>query len=414
MISTIARGKSPLFVSGGAGTGKSSLLRFIREQANPSLAVVAPTGVAALNVSGSTIHSFFRFPPSLLTEHEFKFSPSMQELCSKLSGIVIDEISMVRADLLDAIDTSLKMHLKSFHVPFGGLQVVFFGDTGQLPPVIADDTLRKHFASMYVSPFFFDSHALRFASMTHLRLTSVFRQTNADFADLLNRIRDASATTEDLRQLNSRVDRRANLKACEAIILTTTNRSATDTNRLRLDDLAEESRHYTATIHGQIKESSFPTERELRLKVSARVIMLQNNNPHWANGTIGTIIGFGKHNGEECVHVKLPSGSHWVPRFVWNVIRYCPNRAAAGLREEAVGTFCQFPMKLAWAITIHRSQGMTFDRAIIDLSHGVFDHGQLYVALSRCRSLEGLSLTAPIRPSDLKYHERVRWFEQQR
>ena len=413
VLSAIARGDSPIFVSGGAGTGKSTLLKFIRENSNPSLAVVAPTGVAALNVRGSTIHSFFRLPPSLLTEHDFKFSPSLRDTYDNLSGIVIDEISMVRADLLDAINTTLKMHRKRFDAPFGGIQVVFFGDAAQLPPVIADDALKNHFNEMYTSPFFFDAHALRFVSMRRLNLTEIFRQTDGRFIEMLNRVRNASATPGDLAEFNRRVDPRASEKASGAITLTMTNRAASDTNRLRLDRIPGEPQIFHAEIQGQVKESAYPADQVLHLKNGARVIMLQNNTPLWANGTIGTVTEMGNYNGEESIRVKMPSGEHWIRKHTWDVIKYVARSPGPGITEEIVGTFRQFPMKLAWAITVHRSQGMTFDQTIIDLTRRAFDHGQLYVALSRCRSLNGLWLTQSVRPSDLKYHERIRWFENQ-
>ncbi|MDA1280913.1 MAG: ATP-binding domain-containing protein [Chloroflexi bacterium] len=214
--------------------------------------------------------------------------------------------------------------------------------------------------------------------------------------------------------MNSRVDYGKDGSWSDAVILTTTNRSVTDINRQRLDSLAGESREYFAEIRGNVKDATYPADAELRLRKSARVLLLQNNGRLWANGTVGTGIGFGKHNGEDAVRVELPSGPHWIRRHTWDVIRYMPNSNGPGLREEVVGTFRQFPLKLAWAITIHRSQGMTFDRIIVDLDRGTFDHGQLYVALSRSRSLDGLSLKCPVRPSDLKYHQRVRCFEQQR
>ena len=219
----IAKSEGPIFIGGNAGTGKSTLLRIIRSQANESLAVLAPTGAAALNVRGTTIHSFFRFPPSLMTQHEFRVSNSFRDVCRKLSGIVIDEISMVRADLLDAIDVSLKMHMGN-KSPFGGIPVVFFGDLAQLPPVIGDEQLKTHFPDLYESPFFFDAACLRFAGLKQCWLTKTFRQTEPNFISLLNHIRDATASTYDLTQLNKNVDSNAPRTRPESIVLTTTRR----------------------------------------------------------------------------------------------------------------------------------------------------------------------------------------------
>ncbi len=409
----VANATTPVFIGGSAGTGKSTLLRSILSQANKTLAVLAPTGAAAVNVRGTTIHSFFRFPPALMTQHSFKVSNSFRDVCKRLSGIVIDEISMVRADLLDAIDVSLKMHMQNSK-PFGGIPMVFFGDTAQLPPVIADGNLKDHFAGLYESPFFFDAACLRFAGLKHVSLTQTFRQTDPDFVGLLNRVRDASATAADIAKLNQRMDSRASLVNDGAIVLTTTRRTANDTNTQRLSEIRHAETVFQARIRGDVKENAYPTDNYLRLKPGARIVMLQNSSDFWMNGTLGTVVNFGQRDGEDAIQVELPTGLHWVKRVTWDVIRYAKSKDGPGLVEEVVGSFEQFPMKLAWAITIHKCQGMTFDEVIVDLSHGAFEYGQLYVALSRCRALTGLRLTAPIRPSDLKFHPRIQWFEQQR
>ncbi|MCA9063022.1 MAG: AAA family ATPase [Planctomycetaceae bacterium] len=408
-IAAIARAESPVFITGGAGTGKSTLLRIIREEANPSLAVLAPTGIAAMNVRGSTIHSFFRFPPRLMTKHEFRSSPSMKDLLGRLSGIVIDEVSMVRADLLDAVDTTLKMHLDP-RKPFGGLQIVFIGDLLQLPPVVTGDDLQQHFSSLYESQFFFDAAALQFCPLQCYCLTQTFRQTDPAFVALLNRIRRGFATEADLRLVNARVGMRQQDNQ-KSITLTATRKLAEDINRRCLDQLTGAEQGFTALVKGRAAEKEAPADDHLRLKSGARIMMLQNNRTLWQNGTVGTVLGFGKHNGDEAIRVSLPTGEHWVTRHTWEIVRYTKNPAGAGVLEEVTGAFSQFPLKLAWAATIHKSQGMTFDSVTIDLHHRVFEYGQLYVALSRCRSLEGITLTSPVQLSDMKSHPRVRWFE---
>lgn len=404
----IARGESPIFISGGAGTGKSTLLNMIREQANPSIAVLAPTGIAALNVKGMTIHSFFRFPPRLMTQHDFKRSPTGYDLYSRLSGIIIDEISMVRPDLMDAMDAILRMHLDA-RQPFGGVQIVMVGDLAQLPPVLAGDELQQHFSKMYESRFFFDAHSLRFNPLNRHELTQTFRQNDPVFVAVLNRLRTGKATEEDFRKLNTRVIR--NAISDMDITLTATRRLAEDINRRRLELLPGSELTYQAQITGSLNSQEYPADEMLRLKLRAKIIMLQNNGVLWQNGTVGTVVDFGSFDGKEAIKVVLPTGEYWIHRASWDVIRYLRNPSGPGLKEEIVGSFQQFPMRLSWAVTVHKSQGMTFDRVVIDLEHQMFEHGQLYVALSRCRSLSGISLTREIRSSDVKYHTRVGWFE---
>jgi ATP-dependent DNA helicase PIF1 len=409
-LSAIARGESPVFISGGAGTGKSTLLKLIREQANPTLAVLAPTGIAALNVRGVTIHSFFRFPPRLMTQHEFRRSPTARDIYRQLSGIIIDEVSMVRADLLDAIDATLRVHLDP-RLPFGGVQIVVMGDLSQLPPVLAGEELQQHFSKMYESRFFFDAQCLRFSDLRRYELTKTFRQMEQEFVATLNRLRTAAITMEDMQKLNSRVDAKAGNS--HEITLTATRRLAEDINRKELDGLPGTERQFRAIITGAIDSSEFPADETLRLKPGARIMMLQNNGDIWQNGTLGTILEFGQFDGKEAVRVSLPNGVFWLQRNTWEVIRYVRNPAGPGLKEDIVGTFVQFPLRLAWAVTVHKCQGMTFDRVYVNLDHQPFEHGQLYVALSRCRSLSGIRISRAVRTSDIKYHPRVSWFEKQ-
>ncbi len=410
-LKAIASGESPIFISGGAGTGKSTLLKMIRKLANSSLAVLAPTGIAALNVSGMTIHSFFRLPPSLMTHHNFKRSPSAQDLFRRLSGIIIDEISMVRADLLDAMDATLRMHLDSGK-PFGGVQIVMLGDLSQLPPVLAGKELEQHFSKMYESRFFFDAHSLRSGPLHRYNLTETFRQEDSAFVGILNRLRFGTATNEDFAKLNSRVVKGATNKT--DFTITSTRRLAEDINRVNLEGLAGSEICYHAQIKGGITKQEFPADEILRLKSKASIMMLQNNGEFWQNGTLGTVIDFGNPDGKEAIKVSLPKGEYWIPRSTWDVIRYVRNPIGPGLIEEVVGSFLQFPMRLSWAVTVHKCQGMTFDKIAVNLKDRMFEHGQLYVTLSRCRTLNGISLTREIRHSDLHRHARVNWFESQK
>ena len=407
----VASGNSPLFITGKAGTGKSSLLRHIKSQSNGRLAVVAPTGIAAMNARGATVHSLFRFPPRLLSQHNFRRNEIVAQVCDCIDTLVIDEVSMVRADLMDAIEATLRAY-KDNSKPFGGTQIIMFGDLGQLPPVVADEGTKYHFTEVYESRFFFDALAFRYAPPTMFELTEVFRQRDPQFVRVLDNVRSATAGPQDLEMLNRRVSARAQQRNPDTIVLTTTNRAANATNRRRLDQLKSPIKTFHAHVEG--KFDALPTERELDLKVGAQVMLLANNGTDWQNGTLGTVVGFGRTDeGKDAVHVQIGKRTFMVSQHTWEVFRYVRDGMSRRLRQELVGTFRQLPLKLAWAITIHKSQGLTFDRTIIDLDRGAFDHGQLYVALSRCRTLEGISLTTPVRASDMRFNERVRLFYQQ-
>ena len=412
VLGAIASGDSPLFVAGKAGTGKSTLLRYIQGLAHRPVAILGPTGVSAVNVHGMTIHSFFRFPPRLLSQYEFKRHSVLEVLCKKLEGIIIDEISMVRADMLDAIDATLRLH-RCDNRPFGGVQMIFFGDLAQLPPVVADEALKKHFTTVYESPFFFDAYCLRIQPLVHHELTDVLRQRDLQFVEILNRVSVGASTPNDLRELNRRVDSQSRLRRPNAIVLTTTNRSAKATNKSRLDELSGKMLEYHAAIKGNVNKDAYPTNEVLELKPGCRVMLLANNGSKWNNGTLGRVVGQGRHEGDEALQVEVRGTVYSVIRHTWEIIRYTPQGDSTALEEKVVGTFRQFPVKLAWAVTIHKSQGLTFDEVIIDLDRGTFDHGQLYVALSRCRRLDGISLVVPVRMTDLQVHPRVDWFHRQ-
>jgi ATP-dependent exoDNAse (exonuclease V) alpha subunit len=318
---------------------------------------------------------------------------------------------MVRADLLDAIDTCLKMHLDAKR-PFGGLQVVFLGDLLQLPPVVDGDDLKDFFATQYASHFFFDSAALQFCPLNFYRLPQVFRQKDIGFKDLLNRLRRGAVDDDDLRMINRRISP-SSLKDSGVVTLTSTRKAADDVNRMQLAQLTGEEKHFRASIEGTLEGKDAPAEPILRLKVGAKIMLLSNYGKLWHNGSLGRVAGFGYHDGEEAIRIRLDDtqNEHWITRKRWEILRYVKRPGIAGVTEEVAGLFNQFPVKLAWAITIHRSQGMTFDAVHIDLQDRAFEHGQLYVALSRCRSLEGISLSRAISRSDIHVHPRVNWFQ---
>ena len=402
-----------LFITGRAGTGKSTLLSLLRNTTRKKSVVLAPTGVAALNVQGQTIHSFFGFPPRMFPRSEIKRRRD-KKLFKNLELLIIDEISMVRADLLDHIDYFLRLNREN-PMPFGGLQVVFFGDLFQLPPVIASQEESAIYESQYPTPYFFSADVFKANfSMEMYELKKVYRQADRHFLRLLEGIRLNQADEEDLEDLNQRY-----LPAFEAeayyITLTARNATADQINLRKLEQIPEREKRYPATVKGEFNPSLFPTDQVLRLKPQAQVMLLKNDpERRFVNGTIGKIIQLG----EESIQVLIHEGHEKekvieLERADWEVLRYKTNLENPFLIEtETIGSFNQFPVKLAWAITIHKSQGKTFDKVVVDLGKGAFEHGQTYVALSRCRSLEGLVLKQPLRQSDIITDERVVSFYQ--
>ena len=395
-----------LFLTGRAGTGKTTFLTKLRESSSKRMVVLAPTGVAAINAAGTTIHSFFQLPFSpYIPAHGFitddkkflKVSQKKKKLISSLSLLVIDEISMVRPDVIDAIDSVLR-RIRNSSRPFGGLQLLLIGDLRQLPPVIKEEEwslLSPH----YSSPYFYESHALKAAGYQTVQLSVVYRQTDRTFIDILNKIRNGNADRATLNQLNNRCLPNLNDGDIEGCIrLTTHNYRAALINNSRLDALPAPEFSFEAEISGTFPESSFPAEKVLHLKEGAQVMFIKNDTGsgrRYYNGLIGKVVSIS----EDCIRVK-PTGSGnviEVEKTEWENTRYAINEETKGVIQETIGTFSQYPLQLAWAITIHKSQGLTFDKAIIDASYS-FAPGQTYVALSRCRSLEGLFLDAPIPP----------------
>lgn len=393
---------SNVFLTGKAGTGKSTLLEYFRKNSKKKVVVLAPTGVAALNVKGQTIHSFFHFPPNITPQTVQKKKPSakFQELVKKLDTIVIDEVSMVRADLLDCIDTMLRMIMKT-QEPFGGIQMVFIGDLYQLPPVVGRDE-KEFFNTYYNSPYFFDAHSFDRIEIEFIELGKIYRQKEYNFIELLNKIRNNSIEYKDIQQLNSRYIPYFNMQNSDDfyITLTTTNSSADTINSEEL--LKLDTRHitYDGETNGKFESKYIPTSLTLDIKIGAQIMLLNNDAMgRWVNGTIGKLTGiqYNDDNEEDELIVELLDGAKVrVQKYKWELYRYSFNKEQSKLESEVIGSFTQYPVRLAWAVTIHKSQGKTFDRVIVDIGQGAFAHGQVYVAISRCTNFEGLVLKKPI------------------
>ena len=394
------------FITGRAGTGKSTLLKFFRETTKLVAPVLAPTGVAALNIDGETIHRFFRFSPGITVVEARRKGSSTKEanVFRKADVLVIDEISMVRADLLDCMDQFLRVVRKS-REPFGGLRLVVIGDLYQLPPVVATSE-KEAFAQLYQTPYFFGAHVMSelilTGQITFIELEKVYRQLDPKFVALLNAVRNRSVTTDDLAQLNQRVQPSF---SDEAIVLTSVNAAADELNTKRLAALRGTEKVFKGVLHGGFPEKDAPAEVELRLKKGARVMCVANDaSNRFVNGSLGWVTGFADDDEEgPSVLVTLDEGSEIsVSTHIWNVYRSVYDASEKALDQEHLGSYVQIPLKLAWAVTIHKSQGKTFDQAVIDLGRGAFAAGQTYVALSRCRSLEGLGLVHPVKLQDIR------------
>ena len=401
----LRHGEGHLFVTGRAGTGKSTLLRALRDLVIEEMAIVAPTGLAAVNVGGQTIHSFFGLPPRLIQEDDIRRSRNGRVM-RHLKHLVIDEVSMVRSDMMWAIDQSLRVNRGRPREAFGGVRLMLFGDLSQLPPVVQEAEVGDHLESRHGGPFFFDVPALREGSGTALlELSQVFRQAEGPFLTLLNRIRDGNVTESDLSVINDRVNPVRTLAEGDPyIILTPTNAAAQRINLAYLDALKATPHKYQAGITGEFNTAACPTEQTLILKVGAKVILLRNDaDRRWVNGTIARVSRLEP----DRVWIDIGGTEHEVEQVAWENRRYAYDQSAQKIVETIAGTFKQFPIRLAWALTIHKSQGLTLDKVYIDLGRGTFAHGQAYVALSRCRTLEGLALARPMRPSDILFDPRA-------
>ena len=399
-------GKS-VFITGKAGTGKTTLLRYFRETTRKSVVVLAPTGVAALNIGGQTIHSFFRLPPRDFIEPDTMTPPRGRShlLMTKLETLIIDEVSMVRADILECIDRLLRMARSRPGEAFGGVQLVLIGDPYQLPPVVQDPEVRQHFIRQYGGPYFFRSPALRQARFRLIELQKSYRQDDEQFLALLNAVRENMMGPQSLSLLNTRmVSRDIAFEGKPFITATPTNAQAQQINTSFLAALPGEEVVLTGAFTGEFDHTGtgppgkLPTDDPLILKEGAQVMLVRNDaQRRWVNGTLAIVA----RDPRVSIAVNIGGMVYQVDRCVWEKIRYKYDHEEGRIVPEVVGTFTQYPLKLGWAFTIHKVQGLTLDRLFLDLAGGAFAHGQTYTALSRCRSLAGIALGREVLPSDI-------------
>ncbi len=400
-----------VFVTGRAGTGKSTFIQFLRTKYEGTCAVVAPTGVAALNAGGVTIHSFFRFPPRVVNPEDVERMMDSR-LYKALKVLVIDEVSMVRADVLDAIDRFLRLNGRAPDLPFGGIQVVLVGDLAQLPPVVSTEEESALFSRRYRSPFFFSAESLSGSIMAPIELSRVFRQTDQDFIDLLSQVRLGDANEHVLHVLNSRVGQP--LPSPAPVILTPTNAAADRINLEGLRTLPGEEHLFIGAIEGcfRLEDKKLPAPLHLKLKADARVMFTKNDGDKlWVNGTLGVVRDFSP--GKISVEIdERGRGVVDVCPVSWDQYRYRYDKEEERVNADVVGSYTQFPLQPAWGITVHKSQGKTLPAVHVDLGRGAFAPGQTYVALSRARSLNTIWLKRPIRREDVICDERIAAFYQ--
>ena len=423
-LQLITHTRQSVFLTGKAGTGKSTFLKYICNHTKKKYVVLAPTGIAVINAGGVTLHSFFKLPfrpmlpddPDLSLSHGrifefFKYPKEKRKIIAEVDLIIIDEISMVRADIIDCVDRILRVYSGNMRLPFGGKQLLFVGDVFQLEPVVPSD--QKEILSLfYASPFFFSARVFKDINLVPIELQKVYRQTDSVFINILDRIRNNAARKQELDTLNGRYFPSFEPQNEDMYITLATRRDQVDfINEKKLAELPGEEYVSVGKIEGDFPESSLPTQLNLSIKEQAQVIFIDNDyERRWVNGTIGMVSGIDE-NGN--VYVLLESGvEHLVEPTSWRNYKYKYNEKEKRIEEEIVGTFEQLPIRLAWAITVHKSQGLTFSRVVVDLTGGVFAGGQTYVALSRCTSLEGLVLKSKISSRDIFIRKEIVEFSQ--
>lgn len=413
-----------VFLTGKAGTGKSTFLKYIRDNIKKKYVVLAPTGIAAVNVGGVTMHSFFRIPlkPLLPDDPDFavkrlrermKYPKDLRKLIKELELIIIDEISMVRADVIDFIDKILRVYSSNMREPFGGKQLLLVGDIFQLEPVVTSD-MREVLRTHYQNSYFFSANAFSQIEIVPIELKKIYRQNDSQFISMLDRIRMGRPLQEDVLKLNQRVFERdsASTGDDKMVMTLATRRDMVDTiNENRLKELSSKEMTYTGQITGDFPENSLPTTMELTIKVGAQVVFIKNDREkRWVNGSIGKIVKAKKNS----IEIELESGAKYaVEKAVWENIVYKYDEKTNRVIENVIGTFEQYPIKLAWALTVHKSQGLTFNNVVIDIGRGAFSSGQTYVALSRCRSFEGMQLRSTVSERDIFVNPSIIEFSRQ-